>query len=278
MERFIQKVDGSQEIFDEEKIKISLLRAGANEDIAYSIIQKVKEQLKGELIKAKDVYKLALGYLKKKQPNIAIKYTLKKAIMDFGPTGYVFEKYIGKILQEYGYKTQVSKIIKGFCVEHEVDVIAEKNNDHYMIECKYHNNNETKSDIKTALYIHARFLDIKKASDTNITDYNFTKAILTTNTKCTLEAIKYANCVKLGIIAWHYPDDKNLEYYIENKKLYPISILPRLRSHQKDLLFQNEILTIKDLLETKPETIGNYISANQEIVKKLFAEAEMLLI
>ena len=114
MERFIQKVDGSQEIFDEEKIKISLLRAGANEDIAYSIIQKVKEQLKGELIKAKDVYKLALGYLKKKQPNIAIKYTLKKAIMDFGPTGYVFEKYIGKILQEYGYKTQVSKIIKGF--------------------------------------------------------------------------------------------------------------------------------------------------------------------
>ncbi len=158
MERFILKEDGTEELFNEEKIKISLLRAGADEKIASSIVNKVKEQLTGEFVKTKDVYRLALGYLKKRQPLVAIKYTLKKAMMNLGPTGYVFEKYIAKILQEYGFKTQVGKIVKGFCVTHEIDVIAQKDNEYYIMECKYHNNRETKSDVKTTLYILQDFL------------------------------------------------------------------------------------------------------------------------
>lgn len=276
MEKLIQKEDGSQELFDEEKIKTSLLRAGADEKIAESVINKVRNELKEDLVKAKDVYKTALTYLKKKQPPVAIKYTLKKAMMDFGPTGFIFEKYIAKILKEYGYKTEIGKTVKGFCVEHEVDVVAEKNSEHYMFECKYHNRNETKSDVKTALYIYARFLDIKKASDENKTNYNFSKAWLATNTKCTTEAIKYANCAGLGIIAWHYPADKNLEYYIENKKLYPVTILPGLRLKQKEKLLDNDVLTIKDLLGTQSEIIGNYINAGNEFVSRIFMEAEML--
>ncbi|MDD3520473.1 MAG: restriction endonuclease [Actinomycetota bacterium] len=276
MEKLIQKEDGSQELFDTEKIKKSLLRAGADKKIAEYIIKKVENELKGELVKAKDVYRLALTYLKKKQPPVAIKYTLKKAMMDFGPTGFVFEKYIARVLKEYGYKTEIGKIVKGFCVEHEVDVVAEKNSEHYMFECKYHNRNETKSDVKTALYIYARFLDIKKASDENKTNYNFSKAWLATNTKCTSEAIKYAECVGLGIIAWHYPDDKNLEYYIENKKLYPVTILPGLKLKQKEALLDSDILTIKDLLGAKPGTIGNYINAGNEFIDRIFLEAETL--
>ncbi len=276
MDKLIQKEDGSQELFDEDKIKTSLLRAGADEKIAEFIMNKVKNELKDELIKAKDIYRLALTYLKKKQPPVAIKYTLKKAIMEFGPTGFIFEKYIARILKEYGYRTETGRMVKGFCVEHEVDVIAEKNSEHYMFECKYHNSNETKSDVKTALYIHARFLDIKRASDENKTNYNFSKAWLATNTKCTTEAIKYADCVGLGIIAWHYPAEKNLEYYIENKKLYPVSILPGLKLRQKEKLLDNDILTIKDMLEIKPEKIGSFIGAGSELVNRIFMEAELL--
>lgn len=276
MEKLIQKEDGSQELFDEEKIRTSLLRAGADEKIADFIMNKAKNKLKGELIKAKDIYRLALTYLKKKQPPVAIKYTLKKAIMDFGPTGFIFEKYIARILKEYGYKTETGRIVRGYCVDHEIDVIAEKNSEHYMFECKYHNRNETKSDIKTALYIYARFLDIKKAGDENKTNYNFSKAWLATNTKCTTEAIKYAGCVGLGIVAWHYPAEKNLEYYIENKKLYPVTILPGLRLKQKEKLLDNDILTIKDMLEIRPEKIGSYINESSEFVSRIFMEAELL--
>lgn len=276
MEKLIQKEDGTRELFDEKKIKTSLLRAGADEKIVNFIISKVKNELKGELIKARDIYKLALTYLKKKQPPVAIKYTLKKAIMELGPTGFIFEKYIARILKEYGYKTATGRIIKGYCVDHEVDVIAEKNSEHYMFECKYHNRNETKSDIKTALYIYARFLDIKKASDENKTSYNFSKAWLATNTKCTTEAIKYAGCVGLGIIAWHYPAEKNLEYYIENKKLYPVTILPGLKPKQKEKLLDNDILTIKDMLEIGSEKIVGCINESSDFVSRIFMEAELL--
>ena len=276
MERLIQKTDGSQELFDEEKIETSLLKAGADKKTALAITKKVKEELKEDLIQAKDVYRLALAYLKKKQPLVAIKYTLKKAIMDFGPTGFVFEQYMARILKEYGYATETDKIIKGFCVEHEVDVIAKKDDKYYMFECKYHNNRDTKSDIKTALYIYARYLDIKKAGEKNKINYNFSKAWLVTNTKCTTNAIEYANCVNLGIIAWHYPLDKNLEYYIENKKLYPVTILPGLKRVHKENLLKNDILTIKDLLNAQPEIIAGFTGTNKDFVLKIFDEAKRL--
>ncbi|GAI02479.1 unnamed protein product, partial [marine sediment metagenome] len=59
--------------------------------------------------------------------------------MDMGPEGFVFEKYIAKILREYGFITEVGRILNGHCVNHEVDVIAKKENQVCMIECKYHN-------------------------------------------------------------------------------------------------------------------------------------------
>ena len=48
-------------------------------------------------------------------------------------------------------------------MDHEVDVVAKKDNMVFFLECKYHNHRGTYSDIKTALYVHARFVDIEKA-------------------------------------------------------------------------------------------------------------------
>jgi hypothetical protein len=228
-------------------------------------------------MKSQDIYDLVLEHLKKNQPAAAIKYTLKKAIMGLGPAGYIFEKYIARILRAHGFETDVGRIIKGLCVNHEVDVIAEKDHNHIMIECKYHNDPGTKSDIKTALYVYARFLDIKNACEMNANSYSFSKVWLATNTKCTSDAISYARCVKMGVMAWHYPRKKNLEYYIESKKLYPISILPGLKEYQKNKLFDNDIFTIQDFLNNTPDLIAKKISADQLAANKLFAEAALLL-
>ncbi len=276
MEKYISKVDGTEEVFDEEKIRTSLLNAGTDPDIVDATTSRIKKNL-NEIIKSQDIYKLALEHLKKNQPVAAIKYTLKKAIMDLGPTGYIFEKYFARVLEAHGFKTEVGRIVKGYCVDHEVDVVAEKDDSHYMVECKYHNDPGTKSDVKTSLYIHARFLDILKACDEGFNDYSFNEAWLATNTKCTTEAIKYASCVKMRIIAWHYPRNENLEYHIESKKLYPVSILSDLKEYQKNKLFDNDILTIQDLLKNTPDSIAKDISTNQLTANRLFAEAALLL-
>jgi len=275
-QKYIVKGDGKQELFDEEKIKKSFLNAGADLDTAVSAADSVKNNLKNYM-QSKDIYVQAIKQLGKKQPSAALKYTLKKAIMDLGPTGYVFEKYMAKILREYGFKTEVSRFVPGFCVDHEVDVVAEKNGEHYMIECKYHNDLGTGSDIKTALYVNSRFQDIKKGCEANLNCYNLKEGWLATNTKVTDEVIKYANCVKLRIVAWHYPRQENLEYFIENKKLYPISILQGLNDQQKIILFNQNTITIQDFLEYTPDSIARTIHVNPIFAHRLFEQAKMLL-
>ena len=276
MEKYITKEDGKEEAFKEEKIRKSLLNSGTDPDVVNSATSKIKSRL-NEIIKSEDIYRLVLDHLKKKQPGAAIKYTLKKAIMKLGPAGYIFEKYFAKILEAHGFKTKVSCIMKGFCVDHEVDVVAEKNNKHIMVECKYHNDLGTKSDIKTVLYVHSRFADIKKACVKDINSHNFSEVWLATNTKCTSEAIKYAECMKMGVVAWHYPQKKNLEDYIESKKLYPVSILPGLKEYNKNKLFDSNILTIQDFLENTPDLIAKALSINKSKTNKLFAEAALLM-
>lgn len=275
-EKYITKEDGKQELFDEEKIKKSLLKAGADINTAVSTTDSIKNKLRN-YAPAKDIYNQAIRHLRKKQPSVALKYTLKKAIMDLGPTGYVFEKYMAKILKEYGFKTEVGRFVKGFCVDHEVDVIAEKEGEYYMIECKYHNNSDMGSDIKIILYIHSRFQDIKKGCEANLNCYNLKEGWLATNTKVTTEVIKYANCSKLKIIAWHYPERENLEYFIENKRLYPVSILQGLNNQQKTILFNQDTITIKDFLEYTPDSIARTIHTNSIFANRLFEQAEMLL-
>ena len=174
LDKLITKEDGTEELFNEEKLKTSLLNAGTDPAVVDEAASNIKKNM-DEIIKSEDIYRLCLEHLKKTQPDAAIKYTLKKAIMDLGPTGYVFERYFAKVLEAHGFQVKVSKFVRGFCVEHEMDIIAEKGAEHFMVECKYHNDTGTKSDIKTALYIYARFLDIKKACDEGKTITAFRK-------------------------------------------------------------------------------------------------------
>ncbi len=276
MDKIITKEDGTEELFDEEKLKTSLLNAGTDPSIVEEAASNIKKHMR-EIMKSEDIYRLCLDHLQRTQPDAAIKYTLKKAIMDLGPTGYVFERYFSKILAAHGFKTEVNRFVRGFCVEHEIDIIAEKGDNHFMVECKYHNDPGIKSDIKTALYVYARFLDIRNACDIEKNDYSFSQSWLTTNTKCSSEAKKYANCVKMRVTAWHYPRKENLEYFIESKKIYPVSILPGLENNQKHRLLDNDIITIQDFLENTPGSIAKGISASQEKANRLFAEAALLL-
>ena len=274
--KFIIKEDGKLEKYNEEKIRQSLIKAGADPETANYTVKSINRKFKNKM-KSDKIYLEAVRHLGEKNPAAAIRYTLKKAIMDLGPTGFIFEKYIAKILSNYGYVTQTGRFVRGYCVEHEVDVIAEKDKYHYMIECKYHNDKDLSSDIKTVLYVHSRFEDIKKASEKNLNDFNLQQGWLVTNTKVTNEAAKYASCVNLKIIAWHYPEDKNLEYYIENKKLYPISILNGLKPMHKEILFKNNTITIQDFLEFTPASLATTIHSNTALANYLFEQVHMLL-
>ena len=276
MDQYVLKANGKKELFSDNKIYDSLLKASASPFLASKTIEEVQANLKGEIGTDK-VYNSILEQLTNSEPKIAMKYSLKRAIMKLGPAGYLFEKYIAKLLQEYGYTTKVGQIVAGHCVNHEVDVIALQNNQHFMVECKYHNEPGTRSDIKIALYIYARFLDIERAWKLKKGHEDmFHQAWLVTNTKCTSDAIRYASCMNMRIIAWEYPKGGSLEYLIENKELYPITILPSLETVRIEKLSSLGILLAKELQKYSQDDLMRILSTSQSISQKIFEEVNLL--
>jgi hypothetical protein len=123
----IKKYSGEYEAFDVGKLINSLRRSRADEDIVQNIARKVQEQIEEGMTTSK-IYQLAFKMLKGKSRISAPKYKLKKALMELGPSGFPFEKLVGKIMEQEGFATKIGVIVQGNCVQHEVDVIAQKDN------------------------------------------------------------------------------------------------------------------------------------------------------
>ena len=324
MKQIVVKADKQEEDFNKDKLAASLLKAGASGELSVSAADEVGKQFKN-CMNTDDIYNRTLDQIKKNDPMAALKYTLKRSIMSLGPDGFIFEKYAAKILEQNGYTTEMPpQILSGFCVNHEVDIIAGRKDENIMIECKFYNDSGKKSDIKTALYINSRFLDLKKGwenknssksevynkEDNNkvsqegnyehnsgsnnklaavyednpenpyvnklTNTYYFTGAWLFTNTKCSLDAIKYAKCSGMKITAWNYPENESLQFYIESKKLYPITILSTLSKNHKRKLFEKNILTIKELLALQIGDLIGFLSLDDNYAAKVLDEISLL--
>jgi len=119
----IKKYSGEYEAFDVGKLINSLRRSRADEDIIQNVPRKVQEQIE-EGMTTNKIYLLAFKMLKGKSRVSASKYKLKKALMELGPSGFPFEKLVGKIMEQEGFKTNVGVIVQSNCVQHEIYVIA----------------------------------------------------------------------------------------------------------------------------------------------------------
>jgi len=222
---FVTKGTGEKVPFDVQKLINSLDRAGASEEDIELIIKDLGNRLV-DGISTRKVYQYAYSVLRKKSNKAAGKYRLKKAIFELGPTGYPFERFVGELLKNQGYLVEVGKIVKGHCVQHEVDVLAEKEDRKYMIECKFHSDASKKSDVKVSLYIHSRFLDIEKQWNKNPQEnQRIHQGWIVTNTRFTEDAVQFGKCAGLNMISWDYPHSGNLRERIDLSGLHPVTAL-----------------------------------------------------
>ena len=244
---FITKASGISVPFSEQKLIQSLVRAGATADIASSIASEVSDSVY-EGMSTKKIYRIAFNLLRDRSSHLAARYHLKKGIMELGPSGYPFEKFIGEILNFMGYSVEFGKIVKGHCVNHEVDVIALRDEQHFMIECKYHNQQGVFSDVKTPLYIQARFKDIEQ--EWKIIPGHaakFHQGWVVTNTRFSTDAIQYGTCAGLKMLSWDYPVNNSLKDWIDNMGLYPLTCLTTLTRQEKRGLLEKKIVLCKEL-------------------------------
>ncbi|MCC6462622.1 MAG: restriction endonuclease [Saprospiraceae bacterium] len=251
----ITKASGEKAPFNPEKLRRSLHRAGAGKDRSEAIVRAVAVQLR-EGMTTREIYRLAHRMLRKETRPVAARYSLKQALLGLGPSGYPFERFVGKLLEADGYKVQTGLLREGHCVPHEIDVLAELDGKVIVAECKFHNRQHLVSDVKIPLYIHSRFRDLQAGflsgpewQNRQIEGWIFT------NTRFTEDALQYGRCSGLQLVAWNTPFDFGLADWIDRTGLHPLSCLSSLTQREKDRLLNHHIVLVREILDA-PEVLA----------------------
>lgn len=265
----VSKADGTTENFDSLKLRASLHKAGANEETTVQIVDEISKGLY-DGIPTEEIYRRSFALLRKHRGETAAHYSLKRAILEFGPSGFPFETYLAALFKAEGYTdVKTGQIIQGGCVEHEVDVLMKNDTKRFFVEAKFHNSPAIKSDLKVSLYVKARIDDLKAVlGGENIV------GMIVTNTKFTTKAIQYATCEGLELMSWGYPHGHNLHTRIEATKLYPVTALTTLSKAQKIALLTQKIVLCSQLVDHTDALLATGMASKK--VEQVLHEAALL--
>ena len=241
----VTKASGNIESFSVVKLKNSLARAKATTGEIDAVIETLLPTLY-QGISTQKIYSEAFRLLKQHSKHHAARYYLKRGIMELGPSGFPFEIFISELFKHKGYSVQVGKILQGQCITHQVDLIAEKENEIHLMECKYKNQAGIAVDVKTPLYIHSRFEDVLANKLLSYKQRTFTGWVIT-NSKFTSDAIAYGSCKGMRLLGWDYPLDNSLKDWIERSGLYPLTCLTSLKRSEMEWLLAKGYVLVKDV-------------------------------
>ncbi len=272
----IVKHSGSIVDFNQDKLKSSLLKSGADKKLVATVLQIIEKQIY-EGISTKKIYRLAFSLLKKSSHSHAARYNLRAAIELLGPAGFFFEKFIARLFIFEGCLTQTNLFLSGKSVGHEIDVVIMKNDCIEMVECKFHAKSETNSDVKVPMYILSRFNDLKDQNHLIFTKSDqISGCWIVTNTRFTTDALSFAHYYGLQLLSWDYPEKSSLSKRIDKGQLYPVTCLTTLTLSEKDKLLVKDIILAKEIIDNmevleqiglSPIRVKNVIKEVSELCK-----------
>jgi hypothetical protein len=129
-------------------------------------------------------------------------------------------------------------------------VIAEKNNETTIVECKFHGQQGLNCNVKVPLYINSRYLDVKAQwVKTKKNKKESIECWVVTNTRFTKDALTYGNCCGLYLLSWDYPKNDGLKDRIDRLRLYPITVSTLLTNREKQFLINRNIVLCRELIK-----------------------------
>jgi hypothetical protein len=267
----VVKASGVLEPFDEEKLRKSLRRSGAEDALINQIIRELSDQWH-DGITTKSIFKRAFKMLKRRNRPYAARYTLKQAMFDFGPSGFPFEDFVAEVLKSQGYEVETRKILPGACIRHEMDVVAQKENRLIWVECKYHPIPGSVSNVKVPLYIHSRFRDLEQYQNGNGGVRG--EGWIITNTRFSEDSMEYGRCAGMRLIGWNYPSSGSLREMVDKANLHPVTCLTYLTRQEKNKLLENGIVLSSTL--SRPGGWSDLLHLSNERRNKIMSEAQTL--
>ncbi len=277
---YVVKMNGEREEFREDKIISTAIRAGAPESLAEEIARVIKKRAY-DGITTKEILKMVKEELKKHDPHLARIYTLKDAIASLNPDIHEFEYYVASLFRLRGYRVKRSPEPKpeGKCVEHEIDVLAEKNNKIIIVECKHHYRERTFTGLDVVMRQHARLIDLREGWDLGKKNaINPSEAWVTTNTKFSDHAIRYAKCRGIKLLSWRFPEGHSFADWANEMKAYPLTVIS-MPLRDREALIPFGIWNVVDFMNADDDTLkraGLKESAIKNYRKRVLAISQLL--
>jgi hypothetical protein len=268
------KSSGEEEEFSAKKLEKSVVEAGGDQQLAEEI-RKSLEKAGVNISSTSQIHKFVFEYLKEELSPIAARYNLRRAIIQLGPTGFPFEKFVGEILKDLGHEVMLNQHIKGECIKHEVDFVAQAKSveETYIGEVKFHSRTGIKTDSKVSLYVKSRFEDIKSNQAQLKSKYGWiSKPWIITNTKFSKDAINYGKCQGMNLTAWSYPRDNGLGEIIDKLGIHPVTALTKLTAEHKTYLIENDVVLCRQIKENLQ--LLNKLGMNDRLIGTIVGEAE----
>lgn len=272
---YILKSTGEEEPLNLEKVQNACRRAGASAQLCEVIGKEVEQQARDGMT-TKEVYNIVQSILSREHPPTAARLNLRDAIIELGPIGYDFEKYIARMLMAYGYKTELPPILQGACVTHEVDVLATKDGRTAMIECKLRHEIGIFISIKDTMSTWARFLDLVDGAAIGKCPH-VDECWLVTNSRFSHDSIQYGHCKNMVMLSWNHPKERPLPAWIDDKGLYPVTIVPELDPNTEKSLINGGFVLLHDLAKAEPTLVAQKSNISEEVARDCVQKAQLIL-
>jgi len=270
------KDTGEEEIYSKDKFCTSLRDSGAPNDLVGSVCSSVEKDLTPG-ITTSEIFRRASQYLIKENLYVAGRYNLKRGIRELGPAGFLFEQFLEVILKSMGYVTRRNIMMEGECVSHEIDVVAQKEGNHYLVEAKYHNMKGAKVHIDTIMYADARLEDIYRLQEVKEDEQATHSMWLMTNTKFTSKTITYGRCRGIKMTGWNYPEKESLAKIIAEHVLFPVTVLPSIDKDSLEKFAKFNMMLAQDIIPHSPEELVKKFEIEKTRAQSIVKEANALV-
>jgi len=275
MSIFVTKADGTRQLFDREKVVRTCLRMSASRGISEEIAGKIEMKIY-DGIETRKILQMIFRMLSRYKSAIKHLIDLRKALSLMEPKPD-FELFVQIVLSEHGYEVTPNQIIRGRCVEHEVDAIARKDGITYFIEVKHHFNFHTPTGLDESRIARAVLEDVTEGYEVGLNDLKIDKAMIVCNTKFSDHAKRYGECRGISQIGWSTPPHRSLQTLIEENKLYPITCLKGLKVAVRREVSSSGIIMLKQLIEKGQEELSRETGISRETLEPMIGKARIIL-
>ena len=248
---------------------------GATADVAEIIAERIEARIY-DGISTKKILQMIFRRLKKHKPETRNRIDLRKALSLLNPAPD-FERFIQLLLSEHGYVITPNQIIRGRCVEHEVDAVASKNGKNCIVEVKHHYKYHAPTNLDVSRISRAVFEDVTEGHKLGLNNLRIDYSLIVCNTKMSEHAKRYANCRGIHHIGWNSPSNNNLQTMIEKKKFYPITILKGINTGARSMLIRNGIILLKQLLRKNPKELRKQTGISEEKLGSMINVARVII-